>query len=171
MKATPSMIASLLSRSLGKERADSLVADAAAALELGPPPWASWDATAILERISTEDGLTGIAAVFAKQRLLLQREESIPPARPMQSMRPRTAPESLSPGQAVDRATIVALMVQGASQEASQEVVDAAFASLNITREVVDWDTFLNVLDQIAKSGGTTGTAARFVKTRMVLLS
>ncbi len=64
-------LASLLSQNLGTEKANELVSAAARELGFGDPLSTS-QCLEILERVAAQPGLVGIAARFAKSRVLLR---------------------------------------------------------------------------------------------------
>jgi hypothetical protein len=64
-------LASLLSANLGSEKANELVGIAAGELQLGDP-LTTTQCLDVLERIAGQPGLVGIAARFAKSRVLLR---------------------------------------------------------------------------------------------------
>lgn len=73
-------LAGILARSLGEDAARAHVDRVADALGLAAEITAT-EALAILEKLATEDGLTGIAARFAKARVHLAWEGAGPATR------------------------------------------------------------------------------------------
>ncbi len=71
MVLTRSEIAELLSKTMGSEKANVVVDEAADAMAF-PREMEASQALALLERIACEPGVVGIAARFAKSRALLR---------------------------------------------------------------------------------------------------
>jgi hypothetical protein len=64
-------LAKLLSASMGREKAEECISEAAASLGLGGT-FGHDDALRVLEAVATQPGIVGITARFAKSRLLLR---------------------------------------------------------------------------------------------------
>lgn len=193
MSNTPSFVAGLLSRSLGNKRAETLVVEASEALALGTESWASWDVMAILDWIGAKGGLVGVAAAFAKQRVLLTDPTPAPnvsmrpasslrpagslrPARSMRSARsiaPPPAPKKgdsfMTSKRSLSQRELTTMLANAVGNAASEKAVSRAVSDLNITDTHIEWDDLFRVLDTIAGYGGTAAASARFIKTRMLL--
>ena len=66
-------LAAMLARTLGEEMAADVVRNAARELALKPFDLSAEDALAIFDRLATTDGMVGVAARFAKTRVLLAK--------------------------------------------------------------------------------------------------
>ena len=178
MSHSPSFVAGLLSQSLGNKQAKTLVQDAAEALAISGRSWASWDVLAVLDWIGGQGGLTGVAASFAKQRVLLTRDgaqaASMPPPTARSTTKPTTKPKRagdsfITSHRSLSQDELKNLLAKTVGMAASDKAVTDAMAEVGLAGRMISWDDLHRVLDRIAKTGGTAGASARFIKTRMLL--
>ena len=167
-------IVSLLAPTLGQEKSEAVVAEAARALALPGRLWEVEQATALLDALSAMPGLVGNVARFARMRALFSRKAtpaalpSSPPSAPASAPDAPPAPPPPTPDPFA-RGTLVGLLASTLGQEKSEEAIAAAMRKLGLFGLTLDRAQALLVLEDLALSPGLVGVTARFAKARLLL--
>jgi hypothetical protein len=172
-------LVALLAPTLGEDKARELVGPAGRAfgetVELSR-------AVALLDEMGRTAGLVGVAARFARARLVRrdsapdEKERASAPEPPpswstVRAVPPRGSSANGAPygPRLIGRAEIVALLAPSLGEEKAGEIVGSAAASIDLTGELFEKTKALRLLDVLAAVPGIVGVTARFAKARMLL--
>jgi hypothetical protein len=124
----------------------------------------------VLDFVATAPGIVGVAARFARSRLVKGDE---PPSPPTRTALPHSEPPPPSRSDAtsearVRRGEITALLAPSLGIAKATDLVDAAAARLEIGEEMPA-ARGLDLLEALATEPGLAGVAARFAMARLIL--
>jgi hypothetical protein len=171
-------IASLLAPTLGWEKSEELVGAAARHLGLLGSGFDRYETAQILELLSQQPGIVGVAARFAHMNVDARRRaaaRAIQPAPPREERRPPAdgvvpgPPSSRVVARRIPLAELVALLAPTVGQEKSEETIATAARLKRITDEAVTRDQALAIFELLTETAGIVGVTARFAKVRMML--
>jgi hypothetical protein len=173
-------IASLLAPTLGWEKSEELVGAAARHLGLPGSGFDRYETAQILELLSQQPGIVGVAARFAHMNIDARRRaaaRAIQPAPPRDERRPATDGAPVVPGPPSSRVVarriplseLVTLLAPTVGQEKSEETIATAARLKRITDESVTREQALAIFELLTETPGIIGVSARFAKVRMML--
>jgi hypothetical protein len=153
-----------LAPAIGYEKSREVIA--AAVQTLG-----RFDAEAVLELLTREPGLVGVAARFARTRKP-HLAGQLPPPDPAPSSRSLEPEHRVDPPpkRVVPTKAIADLLANSLGAEASAEIVQQTVQRLGFDGAELDMPRAMKVLETMAKAPGLPGIAARFAKARVILL-
>jgi hypothetical protein len=166
-------LAELIVPTLGKEKSHELILSRAKSLGYSADRLNLEQALKILAVIGTEQGIVGVAARFARTRLVTPHKKQTQ----AQSMPRSLAPaievplNSVSPsaGGTIESEELVALLAHSLGTEKSREVVHSALSGLRVSAGRLDAEQAHAVLEVTAKVEGIVGVTSRFAKARLIL--
>jgi hypothetical protein len=181
-------VAALLASTLGWEKSEELVATIAHAAGFDPSALTPDDAVVILDMLSRQQGLVGVAARFARSRadtLRRARVRSLSPAPAQTGLPPEPTPVSgiqrtpSSPHQSASwshlapkrlpLAELVSLIAPTIGQEKANETIAFAIRVKGIQDDKLTQEQALAVFEVLSQHDGIVGVTARFAKARLVL--
>ncbi|HTA89365.1 MAG TPA: hypothetical protein VK745_07315 [Polyangiaceae bacterium] len=166
-------LAALIVPTLGKEKSHELILSRAKSLGYSADRLNLEQALKILAVIGSESGIVGVAARFAKTRLVTPHKKQMQAQSMPRSLAPAVeAPvSSVSPsvGGTLESEELVALLAQSLGTEKSREVVHSALSDLRITPGRLTAGQANAVLEITAKIEGIVGVTSRFAKARLIL--
>ena len=165
-------IVDLLASSLGEEKSEAAIHEAASRLGLlGALTLSRSQAGNILEFLGRAPGVVGAAARLAGMRLPAEYAAEHPPSsRSMAPDRPDTARRAAAQREdLVSAADVCALLAPSLGEEQAREVVAKYAAALHLPPEAFPRKDALDLLDAMAVEAGVVGVVARFAKARLLL--
>jgi hypothetical protein len=167
-------VVALLAPTLGQEKSEEVVSEAARALGIADDTLDPDRVRALLGALGRTPGLVGVAARFARTRY--ERRASEPPAQPAEATDPVPAstrdPSSARPAgspKTISRRRVVMLLAPTLGEEKADEVVVAALRRRGLPENALSRQDALVLLDELAALPGVIGVTARFVKARVIL--
>jgi hypothetical protein len=170
-------VVELMAPALGTEKSEELVTASAKNLGYAAESLDVARALRILESLESQAGLVGVAARFAKSRVVSrtndssarvprQAVEALGDAKP-EPERPAVAGKRL---ERLDPSELVKLLAATLGIDKGRETLATALAQLGFSdRGGLDRAQALAVLDHIAREPGIVGVVARFSKARVIL--
>jgi hypothetical protein len=162
----------LVAPALGQEKSAEVILSTAMRLDFPVDDLNLERALEILTSLGSQPGIVGIAARFAKTRLLSPRKLS---SKPPRTSTGAPGPEKPVPGKSdaetvrMTTAEVAALLSHTLGTAKSEEVVAAALSQLGVTAGALDLHQALAVLEHLAGHPGLVGVASRFAKARLIL--
>jgi hypothetical protein len=175
---TKRAVALLLAATIGEERSTEVVGQAAQRRGIGTEDISHAQALALLDDVASIEGIVGVAARFARQRLAarVSSDSDEPSRQPPPAARTHGSPSgvtraSLAPStpQGVHRRQLASLMAPTLGLDKSTEIVNAVADRLQLGEELA-LDGALLVLETLAAESGLVGISARFAKARLILM-
>lgn len=166
-------VVDLLSPALGTEKSTELVLGAARQLKLNANQLTLARTLEILMALAVAPGVIGVAARFARMRLLgrVKKNSSGPHAQADAATLPPDAPikiEATVDSPRVESAELVELLAHTVGTEKAWQLVGAVMAEFGLMNTSLDRDQALGLLDALARAQGVVGIAARFAKARLI---
>jgi len=163
-------LVSLIAPALGKEKGEELISAAARSFGYSTDTLDIERALQILGSLESNPGIVGVAARFAKSRLLSRTNQSSSSIQLPAIDAPAERAEPVQKGVArLPAREIVKLLAATLGTEKARETLAAALAHFQLADGPLDQTQTLALLDHIAKEPGIVGTVARFAKARVIL--
>ena len=156
----------LLSATLGQEKSAEVVETALHRLGFFGPVLNAEQVAEVLDALSGESGLVGVAARFARSRSQLQRRPARGSSSPSLPPPPHGAP---APAPGFAPADLSLLLAPALGADKSQEVIAVALAQLALPVDILTREQALRLFDHLATIPGLVGVTARFAKARVLL--
>lgn len=175
-RATLADLVALLAPTLGQEKSEEVVAEAARSVGILVDEFSASRAHALLDQLGRSPGMVGVAARFARTRFEVRPHDGEPVEEPPVSSGGTRRESKPSSGrmeavpQRIERKQIVGLLAPTLGDEKSEEVVLAAVTRRQLPEETLDQQQALAVLEDLAAQHGLVGVTARFAKARLILL-
>jgi hypothetical protein len=175
-RATLAEVVALLAPTLGQEKSEEVVAEAARSLGILVDEFSASRAVALLDTLGKAPGMVGVAARFARTRFEgrphdgeAAEEPPISSGGTRRESKPSSGRMESAP-QRVERKQIVGLLAPTLGDEKSEEVVVGAITRRQLPKDTLDQQQALEVLEDLAAQHGLVGVTARFAKARLILL-
>jgi hypothetical protein len=158
---------------LGKEKSHELIQSCARSLGYPTDRLNLERALGILAALSTEPGIVGVAARFARTRLVTPHKKQTQAQSMSRGLTPavEAPPSSLGPsaGGSIESEELIALLAHSLGTEKSREVVLSALSALHVSAGRLTAQQANAVLEVTAKVEGIVGVTSRFAKARLIL--
>lgn len=175
-RATLAELVALLAPTLGQEKSEEVVAEAARSLGVLVDEFSVSRAIALLDALGRAPGMVGVAARFARTRFEgrphdagASDEAPISSGGTRRESKPSSGRAEVAPHR-VDRKQIVNLLAPTLGEEKSEEVILAACTRRQLPVDTLDQNQALTLLEDLAAQHGLVGVTARFAKARLILL-
>jgi hypothetical protein len=166
-------LAELIAPALGKEKSHELILSSAKSLGYPADRLSLERVLKILAMLGAEPGIVGVAARFAKTRLVTPHEAQTQAQSMPRSLAPvvdaRSNSVSPSAGGTIESAELVAVLAHSIGTEKSREVILSAMSKLRISEGRLNAEQAHAVLELTAKAEGIVGVTSRFAKARLIL--
>jgi hypothetical protein len=157
-----------LARVLGDEVARNTVRDAISQLGFAGRALGRREQVQLFEWLAQRPGLVGVAARRAQGSIVLASSGPEPAPRVVSMSAPRPVRPGPS-GDAIGGAELVSMFASALGDEKAREMIEAECRRLSLDFERVSPSSARMLLDELAKTAGIVGIAARFAMARLAL--